>query len=255
MSGEGNGHPGHETPTKEQAMAANRKRFYTQIENRQQQQHSGTFFSNISSTASNALAAMNKVARLNSPAPRPGSSAQRRPLTVPPRNTQSMLGSQDSFHGASQQSMPSLRSENSFGAGDSAYGTLPETQEPPAKRFRAASPINISFSQLDGLRDVSMRAGTPTEPSESFLYQPPAAPAPRVEGEVPVALPPQPHPGDKRAEDKQALLLDLFADSNRTDYTHHPAIMTLNGDDLDLPLDQSANTALHWAATLASTLR
>lgn len=252
MSGESSGLIGHETPTKEQAMAANRKRFYTQtLDNRQQQSNSGTFFSNISSTASNALAAMNKVARLNSPAPRSGSSAHRRPTTVPPRPTQPMLGSQESYHGASQQSMPSMRSENSYGAGDSAYGTLPETQEPPRKRLRPSSPSAMSFSQLDGLRDPSLRAATPTEPSESFLYQQPPVQAQPVDGDTPAALPPQPHPGDKRAEDKQALLLDLFADSNRTDYSNHPAIVQLSGGDLDLPLDQSANTALHWAATLA----
>ncbi|KKY24644.1 putative apses transcription factor [Diplodia seriata] len=67
---------GHEvdTPTKEQAMAANRKRFYASTMDGRTQNAAagGTFFSNISSTASNAIAAMNKVARMNSPAPRPG---------------------------------------------------------------------------------------------------------------------------------------------------------------------------------------
>jgi regulatory protein SWI6 len=243
-------------------MAANRKRFYTQsIDNRQSQNASGTFFSNISSTASNAIAAMNKVARLNSPAPRPGSAAQRRQGTVPPRSSQSMLGSgsQESFRGGSQHSMPSLPSERSFTAQqDSAYATMQthldqmETQEPPRKRMRPSSP-GASFSQqTNGLPDGSMREGTPTEPAMSFVYQQAAAhQLALADGEVPTALQPLPHPGDRRTEEKQSLLLDLFADLNRTDFSNHPAITHLQDQDLDLPLDQSANTALHWAATLA----
>ena len=245
-------------------MAANRKRFYTQsMDNRQTQGSGGTFFSNISSTASNAIAAMNKVARLNSPAPRPGSAAQRRTSAAPQqRSSQSMLtsGSQESFRGGSQQSMPSLPSERSFSAAqDSAYATqtglipeLPtENQEPPRKRMRPSSP-NLSFSQQsNGYPEMSMREGTPTEPAMSFVYQQAASQMTLADGEVPTALPPLPHPGERRMEEKQNLLLDLFADLNRTDFTNHPAITHLSGQDLDLPLDQSANTALHWAATLA----
>jgi hypothetical protein len=47
------------------------------------------------------------------------------------------------------------------------------------------------------------------------------------------------------------MLTDLFADQSRTDFTHHPAILHLSGSDLDMPIDNSSNTALHWAATLA----
>jgi ankyrin repeat protein len=268
MSADGSGQPGQgiDTPTKEQAMAANRKRFYTQtVDGRQNQNSAGTFFSNISSTASNALAAMNKAARLNSPAPRPASAAQRRQGTMPPRSSQqSMMGSQESFRGGSQQSMPGLSSERSFGAAsDSAYATqsgypmdaaLVESQEPPRKRMRPSSPTG-SFSQPqsqpNGGLDVSMREGTPTEPSESFIYQQAANHVALVDGEVPAALPPLPHPGERTSEEKQSLILDLFSDLTRTDFTSHPAVVQLSGADLDLPLDQSANTALHWAATLA----
>ncbi|KAF2258187.1 apses transcription factor-like protein [Lojkania enalia] len=253
ISGDGHAAQGIETPTKEQAMAANRKRFYTQsIDGRNATQNlGGTFFSNISSTATSALAAMNKVARLNSPAPRPNSSSQgRRSMGRP---SQGPIGSQDSFRASSQQSIPSLPSERSFGANghpDSAYGTGAgdhDIQEPPRKRLRPSQ--EESFSQPNGA-ELSMRDyGSPTEPSESF-YQT-GHQLSTVDGEVPTALPPLPHPSDKLGEEKQAMLTDLFADQSRTDFTNHPAILHLSGTDLDMPIDNSSNTALHWAATLA----
>jgi len=67
----------------------------------------------------------------------------------------------------------------------------------------------------------------------------------------PVALPPLYPPNDKSGEEKRLALLDLFADSSRTDFASHSAIVHLSGQELDLPLDGSGNTALHWAATLA----
>ncbi|KAF2842620.1 apses-domain-containing protein [Patellaria atrata CBS 101060] len=253
VSSDGSGGPGQglDTPTKEQAMAANRKRFYTSsMDPRANNQTSnGTFFSNISTTASSAIAAMNKVARMNSPAPRPG-SAQRRPGQAGARPSQPAMGSQDSFRG-SQQSMHSLQSERSFGGlGDSAYGTLnsvdhADIQEPPRKKLRQEQ----SFSQIDGSQDTAMRDGTPTEPADSFMYGQ-GQHMSTVEGDVPVALPPLPPPETKVAEEKHALLTDLFSDVPHTDYSTHPAIVHLSGSDLDMPLDPSANTALHWAATL-----
>ena len=265
MSGDGTGVPGQgiETPTKEQAMAANRKRFYTAaLDARANSQNAnGTFFSNISATASNAIAAMNKVARMNSPAPRPG-SAQRRPGSMAPRSSQPPpMPSQDSFRAASQTSMASQASDRSFqanGAHDSSYGTQnglanmeaivrqEDIQEPPRKKMRSSQEENTF--QLSNGADVSMREATPTEPNESFVYR-------QInqveEDEWPAAISPLPHPETHEAEEKQGLLLDLFADLSRTDFTTHPAILRLSGSDLDLPLDQSANTALHWAATLA----
>lgn len=257
VSADGNAGQGIETPTKEQAMAANRKRFYTQsIDARSGSQSvGGTFFSNISSTATSALAAMNKVARLNSPAPpRPASSSQgRRSMNRPPQNP---IGSQDSFRASSQQSIHSLASERSFGAGnghaDSAYGTgVDDLQEPPRKRMRPSQEESFSHPQSASLPpDLMLQDhGSPTEPNESF-YQT-GLPVTTPDGEVPTALPPLPHPSDKLSEEKQAMLTDLFADQSRTDFTHHPAILHLSGTDLDMPIDNSSNTALHWAATLA----
>lgn len=263
VSADGTGQPGQgmETPTKEQAMAANRKRLYTQsIDGRPTNASGGTFFQNISATASNALAAMNKAARLNSPVP---GSQPRRPGTVPPRSSQPMVGSQESFRGGSQQSMPSLTSQRSFdGSQEPTFTTQSASMvmdqqdgsyEPPRKRMRASSPGG-SQSQPNGVattfNDYSQREGTPTEPNESFLYQQAAEQLPRFEGEI-IAKPPLPHPGTRDAESKQSLLLNLFAEPYQADFTNHPAITTLSGADLDMPLDQTANTALHWAATLA----
>ncbi|GME38527.1 Apses transcription factor [Neofusicoccum parvum] len=250
------GPQGHEvdTPTKEQAMAANRKRFYASTMDGRTQSAAagGTFFSNISSTASNAIAAMNKVARMNSPAPRPGSAQRRHMASTPSRPG---FGSQESFRGESQQSVPGLRSERSFSAngGDSTYATQSQADgvldgtEPPRKRLRQED----SFSQRNGDGEL-IRDGTPTEANDSFVYHQPGHHLSTVDGDVPAALPPLPGPSDAPSQEKQAALLDLFQDNqSRTDYSNHPAIVHLSGTDLDMPLDQSANTALHWAATLA----
>jgi ankyrin repeat protein len=45
--------------------------------------------------------------------------------------------------------------------------------------------------------------------------------------------------------------MSLFMDSSRSDFTGHDAFLTLSGEDLDMPIDSTAHTALHWAATLA----
>ncbi|KAF1836414.1 apses transcription factor-like protein [Decorospora gaudefroyi] len=249
ISVDGNQGQGIETPTKEQAMAANRKRFYTQsMDGRSTSQSiGGTFFSNISSTATSALAAMNKVARLHSPAPRPASSSQGRRSMARP--SQGPIASQESFRTSSQQSITSERSFSGAN-GDSAYVTmLEDPQEPPKKRLRMSQ--EESYSQPNGA-EMSMRdLGSPTEPSESFYQHQIGNRIALPDGEVPTAMPPLPHPDSKHGEEKQALLTDLFADQTRTDFTLHPAILQLSGTDLDMPIDNTSNTALHWAATLA----
>ncbi|KAJ5238781.1 hypothetical protein N7468_003400 [Penicillium chermesinum] len=47
------------------------------------------------------------------------------------------------------------------------------------------------------------------------------------------------------------LLMTLFLDKRTKDFTNHPALMQLTGEDLEIPLDEYCNTALHWAAMLA----
>lgn len=225
-----------DTPTKEQAMAANRKRFYGSSQEGTRPNGpvtNGTFFSSISPTTSVALAAMNKAARLNSPAPRPGS------LRHPSQH--------DAFPGGSQQS---FMSESSTGdKHDSGYGTQPNG-EPPRKRLRPDS--QDGGMAPPGLPlDASMRSATPTEPNESFLYDG-TMPHDLLNGNGdPATLAPLPNPASDEQQDKMAMILDLFAEAGRTDYSNHPALAQLSGEDLNIPLDASANNALHWAATLA----
>jgi ankyrin repeat protein len=167
------------------------------------------------------------------------------------RPSQGPIASQESFRTSSQQS---IASERSFSGGnahtDSAYGTgMEDPQEPPRKRMRASQ--EESYSQPNGA-DMSMHdLGSPTEPSESFYQHQTGQRISLPDGEVPTALTPLPHPDTKHNEEKQAMLTDLFADQTRTDFTNHPAILHLSGADLDMPIDNTSNTALHWAATLA----
>ncbi len=260
------GQGGLETPTKEQAMAAQRKRFYNGIENRPPgQSPSGTFFKNISSTAANAVSAMSK-ARFESPAPRPG-SGNRRPHPVR-RPSQQMMGSQESTYlGSSQQSMQSLHSESSFGGNGHAdltystpIGPYPtqmqdgkngEMLEPPRKRMRPSSGHEF-VQNVDGGYDTSMRETSPTEPNESFMYEQHEHLPPPVDFGI-IGLDPLPQAVGRAAEEKHQLLTSLFLDPAQTDFSKHPALSRLSGQDLDLPLDNTAHTALHWAATLART--
>ncbi|KAK4544485.1 hypothetical protein LTR36_004056 [Oleoguttula mirabilis] len=243
VSADGSGGQGQETPTKEQAMAANRKRFYnTDVTGRPQGPvTNGTFFQNISPTTSVALAAMNKAARLNSPAPRP-SSAQR------PGNGR-RPSQQDAFPGGSQQSMVSDGSFTADGKYDSGYGTQLNGLEPPRKRMRYESQEGMAPPALP--LDASMRSATPTEPNESFMYDGAASQEYANASGEPVAQPPLPIPSTEEQQEKINLILELFADAGRTDYASHDALTKLSGEDLNMPLDASANNALHWAATLA----
>lgn len=225
-----------DTPTKEQAMAAHRKRLYNHNNDTRMTGQSGTFFKNISSTASNAVAAISK-ARFDSPAPRRINS---RPASFSRQNSQLEIDHVP----ASQQSMQSFASDTSYTNQDSynqsfgpQYSHIPEFQEPPRKRMRPNSMSQQEYyTQLD--------EATPTEPNDSFMYQ--------ALSDVPAALPPLPYANNKVAEAKRAMLMSLFMeDQTRQDFTNHEAFLTLSGDDLDMPIDQTAHTALHWAATLA----
>jgi len=244
VSSDGSGGQGQETPTKEQAMAANRKRFYNHNLDGGRPQgpvSNGTFFQNISPTTSVALAAMNKAARLNSPAPRPP-SAQRS------GNNMRRPSQQDAFPGGSQQSM---MSEGSFAdvKYDSGYSTQPSGAEPPRKRMRHDSQEGMAPPALP--MDASMQSVSPTEPNESFMYDGAASQEYTNASGDPMAQPPLPTPSTEEQQEKINLILELFADAGRTDYASHDALTKLSGEDLNMPLDASANNALHWAATLA----
>lgn len=252
VAGQGN----VDTPTKEQAMAAQRKRNMLSggIDNRPTgNSPNGTFFKNISKTAANAVNAINK-ARFDSPAPRPGtgnkySGPARRP-------SQQMFGSQESaFAGSSQQSMQSLHSENSFSnsqldpalrvpfyPASQDQNQNGDFQEPPRKRARPSSTQDPFGNDLE----LSMIDGS-AEQADPFHYQH----SHRNVGSSFTGLAPLPQPTTKMAMERQQLLMSLFLDQSQSDFSAHPALLRLSSEDLDLPIDGTAHTALHWAATLA----
>jgi regulatory protein SWI6 len=264
------GHGRVETPTKEQAMAAQRKRNMLNggIENRPPTNSSnGTFFENISKTAVHAVTAIHK-ARLDSPGPRPA-SGNRRPISAQ-RPSQSLMGSQEStYQGSSQQTMSALDAENSFGPhgqldpilrGPSApylstshdLGHNGEIQEPPRKRMRPLSSQEGSAFSVSGRYELSMGAMPPTGTSQALAYQEQDDFKYSVDLNL-TGLPPLPQPTTNSALEKQKMLTSLFLDPSQTDFSKHPALVQLSGEDLDIPIDATAHTALHWAATLART--
>ncbi|PON25841.1 hypothetical protein TGAM01_v205278 [Trichoderma gamsii] len=101
------------TPTKEQAMAAQRKRMYNAGGDGRPNGLSGTFFKNISSTASHAVAAISK-ARFGSPGPRNRNGPSRAPTfpgspTEPNESfvyTQSAINERDAIDEGSGPSPP-----------------------------------------------------------------------------------------------------------------------------------------------------
>ncbi|KAI0007669.1 apses-domain-containing protein [Xylariaceae sp. FL0662B] len=234
------------TPTKEQAMAAQRKRMYSQNNEARTNGLSGTFFKNISSTASNAVAAISK-ARFDSPGPR-GRNGPTRP---PSFSRQSSLQNMDDFPGNSQQSFTSDYGQNV----DSAYSTqntnIFNGDEPPRKRQRVFTPAD-SFGYASQSMEVYANnfPGSPTEPNESFVYSQAGIDIHESDN---VPLPPLPFDVSGEGEHKRSLLMGLFLDpnANDSDYSQAEALRTLGPLDLDFPIDTSSHTALHWAATLA----
>jgi regulatory protein SWI6 len=256
------GQGGMDTPTKEQAMAAQRKRLYNSGSETKTTGQSGTFFKNISSTASHAVAAISK-ARYDSPTPRRNGTTSNRPSSFSRQSSQQHLDSQESaFPGGSQQSMQSFASENNYSLNghDSAYGTQSvayshiqsngEFQEPPRKRIRPSPSVSMSQQTNDAFYDMSMREASPTEPNESFVYHQHSQNMAEQE-EAPVPLAPLPMLQTQTAESKRALLMSLFMNPSQTNFTSHDAFLSLSAEELDMPIDNTAHTALHWAATLA----
>lgn len=256
MSGIGQG---METPTKEQAMAAQRKRMYGGDGRPLTQSSGGTFFKNMSSTAANAIHALNRT-RMDSPSQMDG-----RRSVGPRRQSQSQSQSQSFTYGtdglygqgASQQSMPSMTSQDSFGTNGgimsqgASFADFPATdaQEPPRKRIRPSPQSSFLAAPYDGTMDLSLADGTPTDANASFFSQP--TQSFMASDPLSYGLEPLPHPSGPLEEQKKELLLDLFIDASRTDFEDHPAFLRLSGDEFELPIDGSCNTVLHWAATLA----
>lgn len=239
------------TPTKEQAMAAQRKRLYSAPMNNRANSASGTFFKNISATASNAVAAISK-ARLDSPGPRNRTGPMSR---APSFNRQaSMQSMNEEFPGDSQQSMASDRNA------DSAYSTQRNTQqisadgiEPPRKRQRVdATPANSFGPNSQGMQMYADNfPGSPTEPNESFIYSQAGVNmrgVPEHDGVSPV--PPLPFDESLDAEVNRKTLLSLFADA-ASEPSVFEELQQLSPMELDMPIDSQQHSALHWAATLS----
>lgn len=247
-----------DTPTKEQAMAAQRKRMY----NASSQENrgigsTGTFFKNISSTASTAVAAINK-ARFDSPAPRNRSG----PSRVPSFNRQSSMQDVADFPN-SQQSLVSTEYATQTQNADSGFGsqnTQPLAgdglEQPPRKRKRVPTPAGSFSGQTPAYDSYNAGnvgngdPGSPTEPNNSFVYDQVTA----NDGDASYAagpLRPLPYDNGPDAEAKRGMLMGLFMDPNGPDESIQAALCNLPPQELDTPIDTKSHTALHWAATLS----
>ncbi|KAG5289047.1 APSES transcription factor [Histoplasma ohiense] len=239
-----------ETPTKEQAMAAQRKRLYRTMDGQgMSQTQQGTYFQNISRTAVSAVNAINK-ARFDSPLGK-GPDGRRSSMKVP-----SQVGSQESqVQSGSQQSLHSIASDSGFGSNmqnSQQAGLLDhvdEPLEPPRKRMRSLSAHERSFQSPNVIGpNSSMIEPSPTEPNDSFYQVHPGAGLPggpaRGLHHLPAATTPDRY-------QKMKLVMTLFLDKRAKDFSNHPAFLNLSAEDLEIPLDKYYNSALHWAAMLA----
>ncbi|KAI6785507.1 Start control protein-like protein [Emericellopsis cladophorae] len=243
------------TPTKEQAMAAQRKRLYNSGADTRTSGLSGTFFKNISSTASHAVAAISK-ARFDSPGPR----SRNGPTRAPSFQRQTSMQNPDEFPGNSQQSYVSDQQQQP----ESAYSTQTQQMvgsqetEPPRKRQRTTMTPVESFNGSAGYgqnMDIYATAfpGSPTEPNESFVYtqqQPPHDQTPDDE-QTGGALPPLAYEMSPDMEHKRGLLMGLFMEDAGNDTAKHEMLRAFAPAELDMPIDAQSHTALHWAATLS----
>lgn len=213
-----------DTPTKEQAMAAQRKRLYSNTDSSQPQH--GTFFQNISRTAATAVNAISK-ARFDSPAGRGGRKPSHNLSQEIPFSSQSMYSVADSGFGSNSQNSGRFDAQIDH-----------EETEPPRKRIRS-SPVQ-SFGQRES---VSIHEPTPTEPNESFFQDMDVSDGRKGQALAPATTP--------EKFQKMKLIMTLFLDKRAKDFSQHPALLQLTGEDLEVPLDEYQNNALHWAAMLA----
>jgi len=239
------------TPTKEQAMAAMRKRMYNANANAENRNNTlpGTFFKNISSTASHAVAALSK-ARFESPGAKNRNGVPRAPSFS--RQTSMSQNPDDGFPGNSQQSYTSEYGH----AVDSAYSTqqsahMLDQPEPPRKRQRVTMTPADSFA-YNGNADALASAfpGSPTEPNESFIYSHAGIHEQPHDGFSP--LPPLPYELSPEADQCKSTLLSLFLDSGSSEHTKFDDIIKgMTPRQLDMPIDNHSHTVLHWAAALS----
>lgn len=208
----------------------------------------GTFFKNISATASHAVAAISK-ARFDSPGPRNRNGPSRSSSFIRQPSMQSM----DEFPGNSQQSFVSDYGQPI----DSAYSTqnaqTSDTAEPPRKRQRVTMTPADSFGYNSHSMDVYGGAfpGSPTEPNESFIYSQAGVDGHHSGHDGYTPLRPLPFEKSLEAENRRNALMGLFMESNASDQEKHELLRSMTPLELDCPIDTQSHTALHWAATLS----
>lgn len=239
------------TPTKEQAMAAQRKRLYNSSLDGRPNGMSGTFFKNISSTASHAVAAISK-ARFDSPGPR----SRNGPTRAPSFTRQPSQQNGDELPSNSQQSLHSdygQQADSTYSTQQAAAASGVHDLEPPRKRQRVAATPTSSFNGYGQSMDTYAAAfpGSPTEPNESFVYAQTAS-NDRLAGEDgSVPLNPLPYVPSPDLDHKRSNLMRLFMATTVEGASDSQALDNLSPEELDMPIDGQLHTVLHWAATLA----
>ncbi|KAK2871739.1 hypothetical protein FQN49_002877 [Arthroderma sp. PD_2] len=242
-----------DTPTKEQALAVQRKRFAQGLDGQGGgPPPSGTFFQSISRTAATAVNAISK-ARFD-PSGMKGNEGRQSSMT---RKSSQMSSQEAHYPSASQQSMQTVASDSGFGSNlqnsqrSFAEYVHEENPEPPRKRMRSSSNTQPrSFSNHNIPPASSMAEPTPTEPNESF-YQQAESTSNRIPDDPRHGIPALPAATTSERFQKMKLIMTLFLDKRMKDFANHPAFLTLTSEDLETPLDEFLNSALHWAAMLA----
>lgn len=245
-----------DTPTKEQAMAAQRKRLYNASSQEGRSNGlAGTFFKNISSTASHAVAAISK-ARFDSPAPRNRNG----PTRAPSFNRQSSMQDVNDYPQNSQQSFTASdygqNAESAFGSQTTQPLNGDNLEQPPRKRQRVLTPAH-SFGghtptyPMDPAGYAAGFPGSPTEPNESFIYSQAGINIDVEPHYAPGPLRPLPYEVSPESEAKRSMLMGLFVDSNGPDEAKQNILRNMIPQELDAPIDTQSHTALHWAATLS----
>lgn len=266
IAGQGN----FNTPTKEQAMAAQRKRLYNASNENRANGASGTFFRGISNTASNMVGIISK-ARFDSPGPRsrPGAGPAERNgglARAPSFTRQQSIQSEELPN--SQQSFVSDYGRDNESAGylsqpQSTQQSMINGTEPPRKRARMdpAAPDNNNnsfmysgdvYASVHANTNASAFPGSPTEPNDSFVYSQAGlnnVPLPPNDGHTPLA--PLPFEVSPEADNKRNTLMSLFMDTTGNDQPRHDILRRMTPYELDMPIDAQSHTALHWAATLS----
>ncbi|TQS36024.1 hypothetical protein Golomagni_03537 [Golovinomyces magnicellulatus] len=254
-----------DTPTKEQAMAAQRKRLYNASAESRPNSQTGSIFKSILSTASHAVAAINK-ARFDSPGPRSrnNSTSRLRNLGSQPSQQQTPNSQESSSFPISSSSFEknpaSLNSVENFNVNQEIpYATSfsqigrndlnSEYDEPPRKRVRPSPRMTDSQQNIqDRTISTSMREVPPCEPNEPFGQNIPQA---LYVNNHNIPLQPLHFTPSTHSNAKKDLLLSLFTDYTQCNLNKHKGFETLSPEDLDMPIDKTCNTALIWAATLA----